>query len=388
MIRALDYNTIQELVRGGKSEEKELRKKGYEEFSKVPMPMWKRVKLDNFHLPYYKEYKDTVIKNNVQEGLLTNAVTDSLMDDDFFTLNNALKHNFGVDEKFKNMVLAFYNTGVNIRALPNSNIKTPVIIDFGMKGENDTIIDLNLIIAEHNSNITVVFDYNSDMKGFHNGLTAVIAKDGANVNIVKVQRLHDESANFDNNIVITGRDASIKWTQVELGSAVSAHDVTADLEGVCSSFYLNSIFLGAGTQNHDMSYRVNHIAQRTESNVDVKGALKDMAKAVFRGNLDMKRGSKKSKGNESEVVLLLDKTVKSDAIPALWCTEDDVQANHAASAGQIDENKLFYIMSRGLSIDEAKLLMVEANFNPVIDSIPVEDIKKIVKEYTERRIAG
>ncbi|WKV07488.1 Fe-S cluster assembly protein SufD [Thermoanaerobacterium sp. CMT5567-10] len=388
MIKSLDYNTIQELIKSSGSEEKELRVKGYEVFSKVPMPMWKRVKLDDVHIPYYKEYKSAIIKNEEQDGLVTNLITKALMDDDLNSLNTALKRNFGVDDKFKNMVLAFYNTGFSIRALPNSNIKLPIAVNYAVNGDDDTIIDLNLIIAERASNMTVVFDYSSEKRGFHNGLTVVIAKDGSNVNIVKIQRLSDDSSNFDNNIIITGNDASVRWTQVDLGSRVDAYDITAELEGTGSSAYLNSIFLGTKNQSHDMSYKVNHIAPRTESNVDVKGALKDTSKAVFRGNLDMKRGAKKAKGNESEVVLLLDKTVRSDAIPALWCSEDDVQANHSASAGQIDENKLYYMMSRGLSIDEAKLLMVEASFNPVIDTLPSDTMRESIRDYIGRRISG
>lgn len=272
--------------------------------------------------------------------------------------------------------------------MPNSNIKLPIAVNYAVNGDDDTIIDLNLIIAERASNMTVMFDYSSEKRGFHNGLTVVIAKDGSNVNIVKIQRLSDDSSNFDNNIIITGNDASVRWTQVDLGSRVDAYDITAELEGTGSSAYLNSIFLGTKNQSHDMSYKVNHIAPRTESNVDVKGALKDTSKAVFRGNLDMKRGAKKAKGNESEVVLLLDKTVRSDAIPALWCSEDDVQANHSASAGQIDENKLYYMMSRGLSIDEAKLLMVEASFNPVIDTLPSDTMRESIRDYIGRRISG
>jgi len=242
MIKSLDYNTIQELIKSSGSEEKELRVKGYEVFSKVPMPMWKRVKLDDVHIPYYKEYKSAIIKNEEQDGLVTNLITKALMDDDLNSLNTALKRNFGVDDKFKNMVLAFYNTGFSIRALPNSNIKLPIAVNYAVNGDDDTIIDLNLIIAERASNMTVVFDYSSEKRGFHNGLTVVIAKDGSNVNIVKIQRLSDDSSNFDNNIIITGNDASVRWTQVDLGSRVDAYDITAELEGTGSSAYLNSIF--------------------------------------------------------------------------------------------------------------------------------------------------
>ncbi|MDN5317911.1 MAG: Fe-S cluster assembly protein SufD, partial [Thermoanaerobacterium sp.] len=135
MIKSLDYNTIQELIKSSGSEEKELRVKGYEVFSKVPMPMWKRVKLDDVHIPYYKEYKSAIIKNEEQDGLVTNLITKALMDDDLNSLNTALKRNFGVDDKFKNMVLAFYNTGFSIRALPNSNIKLPIAVNYAVNGD-------------------------------------------------------------------------------------------------------------------------------------------------------------------------------------------------------------------------------------------------------------
>ena len=129
-----------------------------------------------------------------------------------------------------------------------------------------------------------------------------------------------------------------------------------------------------------------HRGARSISKIDTKGVLLDRAKKVFNGKLDFKRGARHSKGEEEEYVILLDPTVKSDSIPALLCEEDDVEGAHAVSAGQINEDKLFYLMSRGLDERESKKLIVEASFRPIIDKIPIEDLRREVKDEIERRL--
>lgn len=387
MVKSLDYKTIQDITKDTCEADREYRKKAYEIFSSLPTPRWKRIDTDDINLPYYKNYMLAALKNSNVDGISVKDIKKSFEIINKDMLNAIESKNFGVDEKFVNMAKAFYNTGFYIKVDTGKEIGKPVIVDFAADDENDTVIDNNIIEAETGSSITVVFDYSSHTKGFHNGKTVVIAKERATVNIVKIQRFGDDFDNFDNNIVVAGRDATVNWTNVELGSKVNAFDVTAYLDEIGSSFNVRSAFLGIRDQKYDMSYRVYHTAQRTTSSVDLKGALKDSARAVFRGNIDIRKGAKKAKADESETVLLLDKTVKSDAIPALFCAEDDVQANHSASAGQIDESKLYYIMSRGLSLEEAKLLMVQANLNPVVDLIPYDPIKEIIiKDYIGRRI--
>jgi len=351
------------------------------------MVKWKRPETDDIRLPYYKNYKLGSLKNGNNAGIFIKEIAKGSEISNRDMLKAVKSRESGVDHKIANMAKVFYNAGFYIKIDEGKTIEKPIVIDFAADDENDTIIDNNIIEAGENSAVTVIIDYNSGAEGFHNGQTMVIAKQGASINVVKVQRFGDNFNNFDNNIVIAGKDAAVNWTNIELGSKVSAFDVTAYLDEINGNFSVRSAFLGTGNQQYDMSYKAYHIAQRTTSNVDLKGALKDSAMAVFRGNIDIIKGAKKAKANESETVLLLNKTVKCDAIPALFCGEDDVQANHSASAGQIDENKLYYIMSRGFSLEEAKLLMVQANLNPVIDLIPYNPTKEIViKDYIERRI--
>ena len=122
------------------------------------------------------------------------------------------------------------------------------------------------------------------------------------------------------------------------------------------------------------------------SNIWVEGVLKDRAKKVFKGNIDFKKGCHKSKGSQMEEVLLLNSEVKTDSVPILLCGEEDVDGAHAASIGKIDEDELFYLMSRGFDYSEAQKLIIEARFNPIFDKIPEENLRRLLSEELNRRI--
>lgn len=257
-----------------------------------------------------------------------------------------------------------------------------------MDNENPMVIDHNIITAEAFSEVTVVFDYSSDnkTKAFHNGITKLYAKENSVINIIKIQRLGDISHNFDSNIAFVEGNGKVNWISVEMGSSISGSNFTTYLEREGSEGNLSSVYLGDGSRKMDLCYNMIHKGPRSISSIETKGVLMDKARKVFRGNLDFKKGARRSKGVEEEYVILLDPTVKSDSIPALLCEEDDVEGEHAASAGQIDENKLFYLMSRGLDEREAKKLIVEASFRPILDKIPLKELRETINEEIERRL--
>jgi len=281
-----------------------------------------------------------------------------------------------------------YNSGIALYLPQNTKIIDPIKIEFNMDNKNPFLIDYNIIIAESGSEVTIIIDYHSgkDVEAFHNGLTKIYAKENSIINIIKLQRMNNLSNNFDSNIAFVNGNGSVNWISVEIGSSFSSSNYTTFLEGDASESNLSSVYLGDGTRKMDLEYSMIHKGPRSNSSIQTKGVLMDEAKKVFRGNLDFKRGARLSRGVEEEYVLLLDPRVKSETIPALLCEEDDVQGEHAASAGQIDKNRLFYLMSRGLSEKEAKKLIILASFRPVIDKIPSEDLRKVINDEIERRL--
>lgn len=300
------------------------------------------------------------------------------------------EESYGVSKEFVALGEKLYNSGVFIHASKNVQCSEPIVLQYILDEENPMAIDNNIIIAEENSEITVVIDYASAdaVAGFHNGVTKIYAKDGAVVNIIKVQRLNDKSYHFDSHLAFSGYGAKINWIQVELGAKNSVTNYINNLDEENSQGNISSVYLADGDRNIDLNYLINHKGRRSTSNIEVRGALKDRAKKVFKGTLDFKLGASKSKGSEEEYVILLDKTVKSDAVPLLLCSEDDVEGQHAASAGQIDADKLFYLMSRGLDEKQAKKLIVEASFNPIIDKIPIEGLRNLITEEIQRRLVN
>lgn len=354
------------------------------------MITWKRIKLENFSFPKIYDYKKEFIRleEELPLGIRLDKIYDTVDKTKINWLNTSEGN--GLGKEFISFVNEFYNSGVSLYLERNSLIEKPIVVEFNMDKENPTVVDKNIIVAEPNSQATIVFDYSTDegVEAFHNGFTEIHAGENSSLTIIKVQRMNDISQNFDTNIAYVKGEGKINWITAELGSQISGSNFTTFLDEVASESNLSSIYLGDGHRKMDLSYSMIHKGPRSISNIESRGALMDNAKKVFRGNLDFKRGSRLAKGSEEEYVLLLDPTVKSDSIPALLCEEDDVQGEHAASAGQINENQLFYLMSRGLSEREAKKLIIEGAFRPVIDRIPLEELKQIIDSEIERRLVN
>lgn len=350
------------------------------------MITWKRIDLVDFEFPEIKSFnREFLNKGNTVSKEIHLEKTKSTLPLAFL---ESKVSKIGLGKEFIANVAENYNAGIDLHIPKGVKIKKPIRLDFALDKDNNQLVDFNNIHAEENSEITVIIDYKSidDTEGFHNGFTNIYAKNGSIVNIVKLQRLNEGSLNFDSNFSCIESNAEVNFVSIELGSKLSGFNYTSLLDEEVSFSNLSSIYLGDKTMKLDLEYTMIHKGVRSQSNIQTRGALLDNAKKVFRGNLDFKRGSRSAKGVELESVLLLSPDVKSDSIPALLCEEDNVEGEHAVSAGQIDKSQLFYIMSRGLSEKEAKKLIVESSFKPIIDKIPFEDLRLEVNNDIERRL--
>ncbi|MFA5577296.1 MAG: Fe-S cluster assembly protein SufD [Tissierellaceae bacterium] len=352
------------------------------------MKGWKRIGLKDFEFPnileYHKEYLQIPEDFPETVNLLKSNGGLGVENEHYFN-EKALN---GIGREFVSLVQEFSNSGISLYLPSKVKIHDPIRLEFAMDEKNPTVLDKNYIVAEAGSEATVIFDYSTDesIRAFHNGMLLVYAKENSTVNIIKVQRMNDKSSNFDTNYAFIEGNGKVNWISVELGSDISGVNYTSYLNEEASQSDLSSIYLGDGLRKMDLSYTMVHRGPRSISNIETRGVLMDKAKKVFRGNLDFKRGARHSTGVEEEYVILLDPTVKSHSIPALLSEEDDVQGEHAASAGQISENKLFYLMSRGLSQRDAKKLIIEASFRPIIEKIAYGDLRSIINGEIERRL--
>lgn len=252
------------------------------------------------------------------------------------------------------------------------------------ENEDDLIMYNTIEVAPYTS-ATVILEHLAK-DSIHLGQMKVLVKEGASLNLIKYQGNHSKCSYVDETLVQVEDRASVKIIDIQMGSEKMIVNYDTNLLGYESSCDVHSLYLASDDEGIDLSFTATHIGKKTKSNIMGKGVLSGQARKVFRGTLNFERGSVKSVGKEEEVVLLLSEKVKSDSIPALMCSEDDVIGEHGASIGQLDENQLFYLMSRGLSEDEAKLLVISSSFRDVVENIEDEDFKSRTIDALDWRI--
>ncbi|MDO5715891.1 MAG: SufD family Fe-S cluster assembly protein [Tissierellia bacterium] len=240
------------------------------------------------------------------------------------------------------------------------------------------LMDRHDLIAGKDSKLRLVLDYHSigERDKFRNSVIRIIAREKSEVELFIIQREDKPNTSLESIAIYAEDHAKVKVFQYQLGTHRLYTNYQCELVGEKSEGYVNSIFFGNRDDELNILYNMIHRGKKTNSDILVNGALKDQAQKNFKSNLEFKEGAVQSIGSEEEYVILLDDNVHSISVPLMLCHEDDVEGNHAASAGQIDPEILFYLMTRGISLEEAETLIIESKFAASIDSIKDEELEK------------
>lgn len=277
-----------------------------------------------------------------------------------------------------------------------SNLENHIVLEDGaniqlhlpLSAENPLLVDQNQIIVPALHNGTVLF-YNysaDDSRGERNSTILVDVENDAELNLIIIQRLNQRSSSNVAIMARVGDSAKLNVATVEFGAKKTVFHYMVDLEGFAAESHVKTAYLGSGEDHLDLFYHIHHIGEECISDLQVNGALMDKAVKKFRGTINFVKGCCGSDGSEEEFCVLLDDTVHSIAVPLLLAGEDDIVGNHAASAGKIDENQLFYLMSRGLDRKEAEGLIVESKMTSAFDQIPDRDLREELRREIHARI--
>lgn len=278
--------------------------------------------------------------------------------------------------------------GVTVRVPDGVKAEQPVFLSFRVDETNPSVLDVNTVVAGEGSEVTVVMSYTSPagFAGFHGGLTRLYAGKNAVIRLIQVQMLGDGCLHYDDVGARCAENGTVSVIQAELGGKNAAAGLKADLKGRKSALNLDTIYFGDRSRSIDISYVAQHAGSASHSEIHASGALLDESRKTFRGTIDFLKGAKRAVGHESEYSLLFSPKVVNRSAPLILCAEEDVEGQHAASAGKIDSNRLFYLMSRGLSELEARKLLIEAQFRPVTDRIPDPALRNAVSDYVKERL--
>ena len=356
----------------------------FKKYSKLEAPKWKRIS-HNVEVPEnYKNFLGVSVKNTEQDGLTVKEISESFQEIEKYNNDNE----YGLNEFFNTQIFSFYNSGKFIHIGERKKLGNTVFINYNFNKNNNLLIDYNVIIAEDFSEGTVIINYNSEdeTEAYHNGMLKIVAKPNSKLKVIKIQNLNLNSYNFEGSKSEVFGSADVSIYSMEMGAKVNAVSNKNYLEENGSRIEIWPGYLADKDRKVDLEYSVIFRGRDTSGIIEGRGAVKDTARKVFRGNLYFKKGARHSEGREGEFAILLDKGVRSDSIPGLFCDEDDVIGEHSASIGKVDEAKLFYLMSRGLSENSAKKLIIESSFKPVLNSIDDVEMKNKLLEELEKRI--
>ncbi|MCD7716167.1 MAG: SufD family Fe-S cluster assembly protein [Lachnospiraceae bacterium] len=221
----------------------------------------------------------------------------------------------------------------------------------------------------------------SKLSGFAAIQTKISAKKGAKVHLVQIQRL-PENFTFLNDVgTDCGEDALIDTVQVVLGGGDTYMGMRTDLGAKASSLESKVGYLLDKKEKLDLNYLAYHTGAKTTSRMDVSGVLRGESQKLFRGTIDFRNGSVGAKGDEKEDVLLFSDNVINRTVPLILCEEEDVEGNHGATIGKLDEALLFYLSSRGIAEEEIYEMMARARIDAICSGIVDEKTQELVQGY-------
>ena len=268
-------------------------------------------------------------------------------------------------------------------------VEQPVVIRFDMK-DGQGCLASNVIHARKNSEVTVIMDYASgedkEASGFLGVSTRVLAEEGARVNLVKTQMLGNGYLHFDDLGGACFEKGAIRLVGLELGAKKVWNGGYINLTTKESDFTSDIGFLGRDDHQIDINYVADHRGKKTNALMQFKGVLMDKAQKTLRFTIDFKNGSAGSAGDEQEDVLLLGEDVINRTMPIILCQEEDVDGRHGATIGQLGEDLLFYMQSRGIDEEEAKRIMIKARLDSVARLIPDAALMQRVQYYIQEII--
>ena len=285
---------------------------------------------------------------------------------------------------FTALNLAFANVAL-LRISKETIVDEPIEFDFA--GEDGKAIFPHIIvIAEAGSKATIVEKYASQAKSFTNTAIQIFVEDNANLTHYRVQKESAEAFHYGVTEVTVNRGGSYNATSINLGGALSRHDIEVKFTAEGGEAWVDGLYMLNGTQHHDTHSIIDHTVPNCTSHQNYRGVLNDKSRAVFNGKVFVRENAHGTDAEQSNKNLLLSNDARVDTKPQLEIFNDDVKCSHGATVGQLEDEELFYLLTRGLPESLARNLLTYGFAEEVINKINIEAIKGELDEAVLNRL--
>ena len=328
----------------------------------------------------FEHNKITFVDGKLYDFDFKHEDKDKILVDENLDLDDTIYQN-----TLLNLNSSFLTSVSKITIQKGYNVKKPLILfnylSDGLKSYAiNSRVDINL---EDDSSLCVVNFLNENSeKNFINFRQKI--KIGVN-SILKNYSLDSntsENIKYFNKDINLSKNSHLEYFILSEGSKFIKQDINCNLDDEYGSIALNGIINLENEKHHEIKTVINHKKENCKSYQLIKSVLNDKSKGIYQGKIFVSPEAQKTDGYQLSRALLLNESVEFNAKPELEIYADDVKCSHGSTSGNIDENSIFYLMSRGLSYSESKKLLTNGFLNEVIEKISNEDVKKLVKKLS------
>lgn len=282
---------------------------------------------------------------------------------------------------------AFIGEGAFLFIPKSAKIEAPIQFLF-LTDEGKVSFPRILVVAESFAEATIIETYNrsDETKYLTNAVIEISLADEAKIKHSRVQRESHEAFHVGATGAETGRGAVYDATNITLGGKLSRHDISVKFNAEGGEAFVDGLYLVSDDQHADTHSVIDHQLPNCASHQTYKGIVDGKARAVFNGKVFVRENARGTDARQSNKNLLLSNDARVDTKPQLEIFNDDVKCSHGATVGQLEEEELFYLLSRGLNESLARNLLTYGFAEEIVNKIEIESIKKQLDEAVLNRL--
>lgn len=322
--------------------------------------------------------------SNLPEGVRVTTMADAIARESEVIEEHLSRYASYHDNAFTALNTAFIHDGAFIYVPEGKVVEEPIHLLFVAAGSREAIVShpRNLVIVGRGSTATIIESYVCLSNGayFNNAVTEIVTGSDTQVEYYKLQRESETAFHVGTTQVHQGRDSRFSSFYLDIGAKLARHNLNVLLDGNGSECNLDGLYFVTGEQHIDNHTMVDHLSSHTTSRQLYKGILGGRSRAVFNGKVVTRKGTIQVDANQTNKNLLLSDYAQANTKPQLEIFADDVKCGHGATVGQLDEDAVFYMNSRGIDHENARTLLTYGFARDVVDRIRIERVRAVLDD--------
>lgn len=328
--------------------------------------------------------------SEISRGVKVLSLASAIADNPELVLGHLGLHAGYVEQAFTALNTAFLHDGAFVHIPNGVSVEKPIHLLFLTSArQKDSLFQPRVLVVTGESSKATIIESQvsiSDSRYLSNAVSEVVVGPGGALDYFRIQQHSGEAFQVGTTNVNLADASTFTSMVVDLGGRLVRNNLNVLMCGEGASCTLNGIYLVTKSQHVDNQVIIDHTKPHTSSRELYKGILGDKSRAVFHGSIIVRPGAQKVDARQEDKNLLLSDQAEADTKPAFWIYADDVKCSHGASTGQLDDDALFYLRSRGLPEQAARSMLVRGFVDEVIDTIPSVPFKNHVEDLVSERL--